>query len=140
MLSPFLVSPPKIPYPLPRPPTPQPTHSNSWTWHSPILGHRTFTGPRTSPPTDDQLRHPLLHIQLDPQVSPYVFFDWWFSSKDLWEYWLVQIDVPPMGFSSDPFSSLGTFSSSFIGDLVLHPLDDCEHPFLYLPGTDKGPQ
>ena len=27
MLSPFLVSPPKIPYPLPPPPAPQPTHS-----------------------------------------------------------------------------------------------------------------
>ena len=29
----------------------------------------------------------------------------------------------------------GYFSGSFIGDLVLHPVDDCEHPLLYLPGT-----
>ena len=42
--------------------------------------------------------------------------------------------------ASDPFSSLGTFSSSFTGDLVLHPMDDCEHPLLYLPGTNKSPQ
>jgi hypothetical protein len=37
--------------------------------------------------------------------------------------------------AADPFSSFGTFSSSFIGDPVLHPIDDCEHPLLYLPGT-----
>ena len=34
-----------------------------------------------------------------------------------------------------PFSSLGPFSSSFSGDPVLSPVDDCEHPLLYLPGT-----
>ena len=118
MLSPFLVSPPKIPYPLPPPPAPQPTHSHSWPWHSPILGHRTFTGPRASPPIDDQLGHPLLHIQLEPQVPPCVFFDWWFSSKELWGYWLVHIDVPPMGLQtpSAPWvlslaPSLGTLCS-----------------------------
>ena len=37
--------------------------------------------------------------------------------------------------AADPFSSLGTFSSSFIGDPVLRPIDDCEHLLLYLPGT-----
>jgi hypothetical protein len=36
---------------------------------------------------------------------------------------------------ADPFSSLDTFSSSSIRDPVFHPIDDCEHPFLYLPGT-----
>ena len=65
MLSPFLISPPKIPYPLPPPPVLQPNHSHSWSWYSPILGHRAFTGPRASPPTDDQLGHPLLHMQLE---------------------------------------------------------------------------
>ena len=50
MLFPFLVFPPKFPYPLPCP-----LHSNpdSWPWHSPILWHRTFTGPRESPPIDE---------------------------------------------------------------------------------------
>ena len=94
MLSPFLVSPPKIPYPLPLPPAPQPTQSHSWSWHSPILGHRNFTGPKTSPPIDDRLGHPLLHIQLQLQVPPCVFFDWWFSYKELCGYWLVHTDVP----------------------------------------------
>ena len=39
-------------------------------------------------------------------------------------YWVV-----------DPFSSLGTFSSSSIEGPVFHPIADCEHPLLYLPGT-----
>ena len=39
------------------------------------------------------------------------------------------------GWVADPFSSLGTFSSSSIGCTVFHPIADCEHPLLYLPGT-----
>ena len=74
MLSPFLVSPPKISYPFPIPPAPQPTHSHSWPWHSHILGHRTSTRPRASPPIDDRLGHPLLHMQLEPWVPPCAFF------------------------------------------------------------------
>jgi hypothetical protein len=27
-----------------------------------------------------------------------------------------------------------------LGDLVLHPMDDCEHPLLYLSGTGRTPQ
>jgi hypothetical protein len=105
MLSPFLVSPSKIPCPLPLPPSPtspapQPTHSHSWSWHSPILGHRAFTGRRASPPIDDWLGHHLLHMHLEPQVPPCVFFDWWYSSKEFWGYWLVHIDVPSMGLQS----------------------------------------
>ena len=42
--------------------------------------------------------------------------------------------------ATDPFSSLGTFSSSFIGDHVFHPIDDCEHPLLYLPDTGIASQ
>jgi hypothetical protein len=41
---------------------------------------------------------------------------------------------------ADPFSSLGTFSSSSIGGPVFHPIDDCEHPLLYLPGTGTASQ
>jgi hypothetical protein len=41
---------------------------------------------------------------------------------------------------ADPFSSLDTFSSCFIGDPVFHPIDDCEHPLLYLPGTGIASQ
>ena len=34
----------------------------------------------------------------------------------------------------------GYFSDSFIRDLVLCPIDDCEHPLLYLPGTGRPSQ
>jgi hypothetical protein len=43
-------------------------------------------------------------------------------------------------WGTNPFSSLGTFSSSFIGDPVLNPIDDCEHPLLYLSGTGRASQ
>jgi hypothetical protein len=118
MLSPSLVAPLKIPYPLTPSPAPQPTYSHSWSLHSPILGHRTFTGLRASPPIDERLGHPLLHIQLEPQVLPRVFFDWQFSRRELWGYWLVHIVVPPMGLQipSAPWvlsvaPSLGTMYS-----------------------------
>jgi hypothetical protein len=110
--------PSKIPYPLPPPPAPQPTHFHFWPWHSPILGHRTFTVPRASFSIDDRLGHPLLHMQLEPRVPPRVFCDWWFSPKELWGYCLVHIDVPLMGLQtpSAPWvlslaPSLGTLCS-----------------------------
>jgi hypothetical protein len=40
--------------------------------------------------------------------------------------------------AANPFSSLGTSSSTFIGDLVLHPMDGCEHPLLYLSGAGRA--
>jgi hypothetical protein len=42
--------------------------------------------------------------------------------------------------AADPFSSLGTFSSSFIGDPMFHPIDDCEHPLLDLLGIGIASQ
>jgi hypothetical protein len=39
---------------------------------------------------------------------------------------------------TDPFSSFSTFSSSSIGGPVFHPIDDCEHPLLYLQGTETA--
>ena len=40
----------------------------SWPWHSPVLGHIIFARQRASPPTDSQLSHPLLHMQLEIQT------------------------------------------------------------------------
>ena len=99
MLSPLLVFPLKIPIHSPCSPThplllPGPGIP-LYLWND-----KTFTGPRVSPPIGDWLGHPLLHIQLEPWVPPCVFFDRWFSSKELWEYWLIHIDVPPMGLQT----------------------------------------
>ena len=68
ILSPFLVSPPKIPYLLPLPLLHNPLTPTSWPWHSPILEHRIFPRPGASPPIDDQLGHALLHMQLETQA------------------------------------------------------------------------
>ena len=41
---------------------------------------------------------------------------------------------------ANPFSSLGSFPSSFIGDPVFCPMDGCEHLLLYLSGTGRDSQ
>ena len=55
------------------------------------------------------------------------------------ETWAVGVLVSSYCCSTyrvaDPFSSFGAFSSSSIGGHVFHPIEDCEHPLLYLPGT-----
>jgi hypothetical protein len=106
---------PKPPPPalLPNLPTPA-----FWLWHSPVLGHMIFIIPRASPPIDGQLGHPLLHMQLEIQLWEAVVSSHRCSSHRV----------------ADSFSSLGTFSSSFIRGPVFHPIDDCEYPLLYLPG------
>jgi hypothetical protein len=87
------ISPLQPPYPLPLPLLSNlPTLSS---WHSPTLGHRAFTGPKTSPLVDDLQGHSLIHMLLEPWVSPCVLFGWWFNSWELWEYWLIHI-VPPV--------------------------------------------
>ena len=118
MLSPFLVSSPKPHYLLPFPLLTNPPTPISWPWQSSTLGHSVFTGPRDCPPLEDQLRHPLLHMHLEPLVPPRVLFGWWFSPKELWGYWLVHIVVPPMELKipSAPgvvslYPSLGTLCS-----------------------------
>jgi hypothetical protein len=108
MLSPFPVSSLKIPFTLPllpNPPTP-----TSWTWHSPILWHIIFKRPGASSPIDGRLGHPLLYMQLETQALQVLVSSYCCSSYT----------------ATDLFSSLGTFSSSFPGDPVFHPIDDCE--------------
>jgi hypothetical protein len=110
MLSPKPLYPP--PALLPNPPIPA-----SWPWHSPLLGHMILAIPKNSSPIDGQPGHPLLHMQLETQ---------------LWEV-LVSSYCCSSYRVADPFSSLGTFSSSIIRGPVFHPIHDCEHPLLYLP-------
>ena len=121
---------------LTNPPTP-----TSWPWHSPILGHRTFTGPTASPPINDLLGHLVLHVQLEPWFPPCVFFGWWFSPRELWgERVLVSSYCCSSYGPAKPFNSFGNFSSSFIGDPVFCPMDVCEHPPLYWLGSRRASQ
>ena len=118
---PFPSFPSENPYPFSPPPAHQPSTPASCSWHSPILGHITFTGPRDSPLTHDLQGHPLLNMQLEPWVPPCVLFGWWFGPWELWGYWLVHIVVPPMGLQipSAPWvlslaPSLGTQSHGWM--------------------------
>jgi hypothetical protein len=104
---------------LPRPPT-----SASWPWHSPVLGHIIFIRPRVSSTNDGRLDHLLLHMQLEMRALGVLVSLYCCSSYRV----------------TDLFSSLGTFSSSSIGGPVFHPIDDYEHPLLYLPGTGIASQ
>jgi hypothetical protein len=70
------------------------------------------------------LGHPLLHIQLEIQALGVLVSSYCCSSCRF----------------ADPFSSLDSFSSSFIGSPVFHSIDDCEHPLLYLTGTGIASQ
>jgi hypothetical protein len=73
---------------------------------------------RASLPNDGQLGHLLLHMQLETQPMG-VLLSSYCSTYSV----------------ADPLNSLGTFSSSSIGGPVFHPIEDNEHPLLYLPGT-----
>jgi hypothetical protein len=121
MLFPFLVSSSKIPYTLPPPFPWSPNHlvPTSWPWNSPIEVHIIFSRPRASRPIDGLLGHPLLHMQLETRTLGDLIRSYCCSSYRI----------------ADPFCSFSTFSGSLIEDPVLHPIEVCEHPLLYLPGT-----
>jgi hypothetical protein len=114
----FLVSPSKIPY------SPHPMCTNlptpsSWSWHPPTFGHRTFTGQKASPPIDDQQSHPLLHMQLEPWVLLCEFLVGGLVPGTQ-EVLIGSYCCSSYG-AANPFSSVGPFSSSCIGDPVLSP-------------------
>ena len=106
-------SPTWSPHPLPYPPTP-----TSWPWHSPVLRHIKFARLMGLLSTDGQLGHFLIHRQLETGAPGVLVSSYCCSTYRI----------------EDPFSSLGTFSSSSIGGPVIHPIADCEYPLLCLLG------
>jgi hypothetical protein len=58
----------------------------------------------------------MLHVQLETQAQEILVSSYCCSSYRV----------------TDPFNSLGTFSSSSIGSPVFHPIDDNDHTLLYL--------
>jgi hypothetical protein len=98
--------------PLPYLPTP-----TSWPWHFPVLRHIKFA--RTMG----------------------LSFHWWpfrpssdtYAARDTSSGGVLVSSYCCSTYRvADPFSSLGTFSSSSIGGPVVHPIADWEHPLLCL--------
>jgi hypothetical protein len=69
-------------------------------------------------PNDGRLGHLLIHMQLETRALGVLVSSYCCTTYRV----------------ADPFSSLGTFSSSSIGGPVIHPIADCEHPLLCLTG------
>jgi hypothetical protein len=75
-------------------------------------------------PNDGLLGHLLLHMQLETGALGVLVSSYCCSTYRV----------------ADPFNSFDTFSSSSIRGSVFYPIDDCEHPLLYLPGTGIASQ
>ena len=64
------------------------THSRfTLLWYQTTVGHQASTGPRASSPTDARWSHPLLHIELEPWISPCILFGRWIRP---WMLFVVQ--------------------------------------------------
>ena len=98
-----------------------PPTSTSWPWYSPVLGHIIFARPTVSPPNDGRLGLLLIHMQLETPAQGVLVSSYCCSSYKV----------------AEPFSFLGTFSSSSIGGLVFHLICDCEH-LLYSAIKNSG--
>jgi hypothetical protein len=103
------------------PNTPTPT---SWPWHAPVLGAYNLCK------TKGLSSH---WWPIRPSSATY-------AGRDTALGLLVTSYCCSTYRVADPFTSLGPFSSLSIGDPVFHPIDDCEHPLLYLPGTSIASQ
>jgi hypothetical protein len=90
---------PSIASPTLLPNTPTPT---SWPWHFPCTGAYDLRNTKGLIPIDGLIGHPLLHMQLETQLWGILVSSYRCSSYR----------------DTDPFRSLGTFSSSFIRDPV----------------------
>jgi hypothetical protein len=112
-------------------------------WHSPTLGHRTFTGPKAFPPTDVQQGHSLPHMQPEPWVPPCIFFGWWSSPWELWRCGgggLAGWHCCSFYGAANPLSSFSPISNSSIGDPVLSPMVGCDLLPLFLSGSGRTSQ
>ena len=101
--------------PIPTSPIPYPPTPPFWTWRYLVLGHIKFESPMG------------LSLQTRPSFDTY-------AAKDKSSRVLVSSYCCSTYKVADPFSSLGTFSSSSIGGPVIHPIADCEHPLLCFLG------
>jgi hypothetical protein len=111
-----------------------PTHSHLNTQALPYTVESSLHRPRTSPPIDARQCHPLLHMQLEPWVSPCVLFGLWFGSSG-GSGWLILLLFL---WVCKPLQLLQSFSNSSIVFPVLSPMFGCEHLPLYLSGSGRA--
>jgi hypothetical protein len=111
---------PKVPHTLPLPLPHRPT-PKTWPWRFPVLRHIKSARPMASLSTDGRLGYLLIHMQLETRAGVGGGWGLLVSSYCCSTYRVA--DSP---------SSLGTFSSSSIGDPVIHPIADCEHILMCL--------
>jgi hypothetical protein len=107
---------PKSP-PYPSPPTPLPP-SHFLALAFPCTEAYKVCKSKEPLSSDGRLGHLLIHMHLETQALGVLVSSYYCSTYRV----------------ADPFSSLGTFSSSSIGGPVTHPIVDCEHPLLCLLG------
>ena len=108
-------------FPIPSPrPAPLLTHSCFLALAFPCTGaYKVCNTKGACFPSDGRLGHLLLHMQLEIRSLGVLVSSYCCSTYKV----------------ADHFSSLGAFSSFYIGVPVFHLIDDCEHSLLYLPGT-----
>ena len=92
-----------------------------------MLGHQTSPKPRASPSVAVRQGHPLLHLHLEPSISPGILLGWWCS---LWENCVVRpvCTVFPMELQTPSSPS----SSSPIRFSELSLMVGSKHPHLHL--------
>jgi hypothetical protein len=100
--------------------TTHPSTSTSWPWRSPLLRPIKMHDQWASLSTKGQIGHLVINMQEEIRARE--------------EGVLVSSYCSSTYRIANPFSSLGTFSSSSIGGPVIHPIADCEHPLLCLVG------
>ena len=114
---------PKVPYTLP-PPCPLPIHSYFLALEFPCTGAYKVC----------QTKGPLFPMMADQAIFCYICS----QRHELWGTGQFILLFHLQGCRS--LQLLGTSSSSYIGGPVFHPIDDCEHPLMYLPGTGIASQ
>ena len=102
------------------------------------LGHRAFTGSRTSIPITVWQGYALLHMQLEPWVPACV--QWVGGLGPVISGVLVGSYCSSSYGGGNPFSSFHPSSSSSIGDPVLSLMVGWQHPHKYFSGTGRASQ
>ena len=84
-------------------------------------------GPRTYTPIDALEGHPVLHMQLEPWVSPCALFVWLLIPWELWGFWLGDIVLLPMGLQTPSVPSCLSLTPSLGNQCSIQGLSMSTH-------------